>query len=70
LNVIVDGRTGETWIQRALRTEEVEVMDEYGASPILHQDFTRGDVITENNILEVHIGQAGRVSGGGPKRSK
>ncbi len=62
LNVIVDGRTGQTWIQRALRVEEVEVMQEYGASPILHMDFTRADVITEENILEVRIGQGGAPS--------
>jgi prepilin-type N-terminal cleavage/methylation domain-containing protein len=59
LNVIVDGRTGETWIQRALRTEEVELMREEGASPILHQDFTDPMVITEDNILQVHMGQGG-----------
>jgi hypothetical protein len=63
LNVIVDGRTGQTWIQRVLRVEEVELMQEYGASPILHQDFTKPDVITEQNILEVHIGQGGIASG-------
>ncbi len=64
LNVMVDGRTGETWIQRALRVEEVEVMEEYRASPIMHQDFTRGDEITKDNILEVRIGQGGGVSTG------
>ncbi len=64
LNVMVDGRTGETWIQRALRVKEVEVMLEYRASPIMHQDFIRGDEITEDNILEVHIGRGGGVSTG------
>lgn len=59
LNLMVDGRTGQTWFQRALRTEEVEVMQEYGASPILHMDFTSGDLITEENILQVHMSQQG-----------
>lgn len=52
LYVIVDGRTGQTWIQRAWRVEECEVMAEYGASPILRMDFTRPDLITDKNILE------------------
>lgn len=62
LNVIVDGRTGQTWVQRALRVKEVEVMQEYGASPILHQDFTSQDEITEDNILQVQIGPGGAAS--------
>jgi len=63
LNVIVDGRTGQVWIQRALRTDEVELMQEYGASPILHMDFTRPDVITEDNILQVRVTREGAVGG-------
>jgi len=63
LNVIVDGRTGQVWVQRSLRVEEVELMQEYGASPILHIDFTRGDRITKDNILEIHMSQTG-VGGG------
>lgn len=64
-NVIVDGRTGQAWIQRALRVEEVEVMNEHGASPILHMDFTSGDMITEDNILEIRI-----VPGGSAQTSQ
>lgn len=55
LNVIVDGRTGQAWLQRALRREEVEVMNKRGASPILHLDFTSSQLITEDNILEIHV---------------
>lgn len=68
LNVIVDGRTGQTWIQRALRVEEVEVMEKKGASPIMHMDFTSGNLITEDNILEIHVGQKG-ASGGRTDRA-
>ena len=64
LNVIVDGRTGQVWVQRALRREEVKLMEEKGASPILHVDFTRGDEITEDNLLEIHMRSVG-VTGGG-----
>lgn len=61
VNVIVDGRTGAAWMQRALRVEEVEIMEEMGASPILHMDFTRSDVITEDNVLRVHMAAEGAV---------
>jgi len=69
INVIVDGRTGQAWMQRAMRIKEVELMNEYGASPILHQDFTNPDEITEDNILEMHYGAGGKVTAG-PKRVK
>lgn len=65
LNVIVDGRTGQTWIQRALTTDEVKLLVEKSASPIMHVDFTMPDEITERNILEIHIRQGGSASGGG-----
>lgn len=64
INLIVDGRTGQAWMQRALRVQEVELMQERGAEPILHVDFTSGEWITENNILEVHMQRGGGVSGG------
>lgn len=50
--VIVDGRTGQTWLQRAFRTEECLMMAEYKVSPVLRQDFTRPDKVTEANILK------------------
>ena len=65
LNVIVDGRTGQVWAQRALRREEVQLMAEKGASPILHIDFTRPDEITEDNLLEIHMVAGGGASSGG-----
>jgi len=70
LNLIVDGRTGQVWVQRALRVEEVELMQEYGASPLLHIDFTSADLITEDNILHIHSGSGGQVSGGRTRRQK
>lgn len=68
INVVVDGRTGQAWLQRALRVEEVELMRERRAEPVLHMDFTRTDLITEQNILEVHYSQDGRAGGGGSRR--
>lgn len=64
LNVIVDGRTGQVWIQRALTVREVEVMNKYGASPILHQDFIDPKEITEQNILKINVGPGGARGGG------
>jgi len=55
LNVMLDGRTGQTWFQRPWRNREVELMAEHGASPLLHVDFVRADEITEDNILYVHM---------------
>ena len=43
---------------------EVELMQERGASPILHIDFTRADLITEDNILQINMRQGGRTTGG------
>ena len=50
LNVMVDGRTGQTWVQRALRVEEVEAMQELGASPVFHQNFTNPEMMTVDAI--------------------
>jgi hypothetical protein len=50
--VVVDGRTGQTWLQRAWRVEECLMMAEYKVSPVLRQDYTRPDKITEANILK------------------
>jgi hypothetical protein len=53
VNLIVDGRTGDSWMQRVFRVDEVELMQEYGASPMFHLDFTRPEPITEANILSL-----------------
>ena len=52
LHVIVDGRTGQTWIQRALRVEEVEALQKFGATPVFYKDFTDPNEITEERIRE------------------
>jgi len=52
LYVVVDPRTGQTWIQRAWRVEECELMAEYEVSPVLRMDYTKPDLITEANILQ------------------
>lgn len=50
-NLITDGRTGQSWFQRKLRSQtELKVLEEHKASPILHMDFKSADPITEQNI--------------------
>lgn len=68
-NLIVDKRTGQAWIQRALLCDEVELLHEKNASPILHMDFLSPDLITEANILEIHVqtGRGAQTSGGGAR---
>ncbi|MDM8008263.1 MAG: prepilin-type N-terminal cleavage/methylation domain-containing protein [Phycisphaerae bacterium] len=53
LYLIVDGRTGHVWMQRAMLNEEVEIMHEYKAEPIMHVDFVSPEPITEANILDI-----------------
>jgi hypothetical protein len=55
INVMLDGRTGQTWFQRPWRNTEIELMNEYGASPLLHVDFVNPDEITEENILHIRM---------------
>jgi len=59
IDLIVDGRTGQTWFQRAFSVDEKRIMEEYGASPILHMDFNSPDPITEENILMIHVDRQG-----------
>ena len=63
LYLIVDGRTGQVWMQRAMLNDEVQVMQDHNASPIMHMDFLSSQQITEQNILEVHM-RSGGVSAG------
>lgn len=55
VNVLLDGRTGQTWFQRPWRNREVELMQQYRAEPVLHVDFVKTDEITEDNILHIQM---------------
>ena len=68
INVIVDGRTGQTWFQRPFRNEEVELMNKYGASPIMHVDYVNPEPITEANILHIQVNVQRMAVGGGAVR--
>lgn len=66
LYLIVDGRTGQVWMQRAMLNDEVEIMNEHKASLIMHLDFIDPTPITEANILEVRMRTTGVSAGRRP----
>jgi prepilin-type N-terminal cleavage/methylation domain-containing protein len=49
-NLIVDGRTGQSWFQRVICKQEAEILREHGASPVFHMDFKSPEMLTEANI--------------------
>lgn len=50
LNVVVDGRNGHVWVQRAMADAEVEAFAELGRSPVLFTDFDSRELWTEVSI--------------------
>jgi hypothetical protein len=63
-NLIVDGRTGQSWFQRKLRRNtELKVLEEHKASPVLHMDFIVADPITEDNIYILGPSPSERAAG-------
>jgi hypothetical protein len=57
LEVIVDGRTGQAWIQRFLTEDEEELLREYGLPPVLRRDFLSPTELTEDNVREISEGR-------------
>ena len=53
LNVMVDGRTGQIWVQQPLTDEEIELLLRENGSHILHTDRINAPPITEENILRL-----------------
>lgn len=53
LNVLLDGRTGQIWIQQPLSDEEIELLLRENGSHILHTDRINAPPITEENILRL-----------------
>lgn len=70
LNLVLDGRTGKVWIQRAFQVDEIEYMQELHVRPLMYQDFTRAEPLDEDDIYdrvwEAHSprGQGGRTTMG------
>ncbi|HNO79341.1 MAG TPA: type II secretion system protein [Phycisphaerae bacterium] len=53
LELILDGLTGLSWLQRTLYVEELEMMKEHGWPPVLRKDFLQAQKLTEDNVLEI-----------------
>ncbi len=53
LNVMIDGRTGQVWVQRPLSDDEMELLKRENGSHILHMDRIDSAPITEENILHL-----------------
>ena len=63
IEVNLEGRTGQVWIQRPFIEVEKELFRERRIRPDLRIDWTSSSVLTEANILEL---QVTRFRGGGP----
>jgi type II secretory pathway pseudopilin PulG len=53
IEVIFDGSTGQTWLQRPLFDEELDLFEEKGWPCVLGQDYLDLAVITEERVLEL-----------------
>lgn len=62
LEVNIDGRTGQVWIQRPFIEVEKELFRERHIRPDLRLDWTSTQILTEDNILELQLHV---VKGGG-----
>lgn len=60
LEVICEGSTGLSWVQRPFYDQELDLFEEKGWPAVLRQDFTTPRELTENDVLEL------RDSGGKP----
>lgn len=54
INVMVDGRTGEVWLQRAFLNDECEMMKEENAPQVLHVDLLDTEQLTKENFLYLY----------------
>ena len=61
IEVILDGMTGLSWLQRPFYEEEVDLFLEKGWPAVLRQDFLDPRVLDEDDVLELH---ESRISNG------
>lgn len=55
VDVIVDGRLGNIFLQRPLSDEETELLMDKGHSPILRRDFLTTRELTDDDVLEIDM---------------
>ncbi|MEK6798991.1 MAG: hypothetical protein AABZ12_08515 [Planctomycetota bacterium] len=53
IEVILEGPTGQCWLQRPLHQEELDLFEENGWPAVLRQDFLRKEILTEDDVLEL-----------------
>lgn len=53
LEVICEGSTGLSWVQRPFYDQELDLFEEKGWPAVLRQDFTSARELTENDVLEL-----------------
>jgi type II secretory pathway pseudopilin PulG len=53
LEVIVDGFTGQSWVQRPFYDEELDLFEEKNWPVVLRQDLLTARVLTEDDVLEI-----------------
>jgi len=60
IDVIAEGLTGLTWMQRPFYDEELDLFEEKGWPAVLRQDFLDPRLLTEDDVLELHEVQGRR----------
>jgi len=53
IDVILDGLTGLSWLQRRLYEDELTMMQEHGWPPVMRKDFLDPVALTEDDVLEI-----------------
>lgn len=54
IEVILDGFTGQSWLQRPFYDEELDLFEEKHWPAVLRQDLLTPRVLTEDDVLEIH----------------
>jgi type II secretory pathway pseudopilin PulG len=67
IEVIVEGLTGLAWLQRPFYDEELDLFEEKNWPAVLRQDLLTTDVLTEDDVLELHERRIQRVAYEGSK---
>ncbi len=57
LSVIFDGRLGTIFLQRPLDDDEIDILLDRGHSALLRRDFVTQRRLTEDDVLEINMGE-------------
>ncbi len=60
IEVILEGPTGQAWLQRPLFDEELDLFEEKNWPVVLRQDFLTTRMLTENDVLELREAHSNR----------